>query len=70
MRREILRACRALRGITQKQMAERIGICEAGYCRIERGYREPTLREQGKIHEILGPTMDQISTITGNGLNR
>jgi transcriptional regulator with XRE-family HTH domain len=66
MKREILRASRALQRLTQKDLAERIGISESHYCQIERGYVEPSPLERLRIQEILGPTIDQISSAVKN----
>jgi|WetSurSiteA1Bulk_404760.scaffolds.fasta_scaffold248968_1 transcriptional regulator with XRE-family HTH domain len=65
MEREILRASRALQGITQKELAGKIGVSESHYCKIERGYVDPTPLEKLKIKEILGSTIDQISSAIG-----
>jgi transcriptional regulator with XRE-family HTH domain len=63
MQTEILRASRALQRLTQKELAAKIGVSESHYCKIERGYVEPTALEKLKIQEVLGPTINQVSSV-------
>lgn len=41
------------KGFSQTQMAEKIGIDDSGYSRIERGERELTIDRLAKIAEVL-----------------
>ena len=43
--REWLIAARKAKGLTQKQVAERIGVCRPYYAQMELGYRDITLKK-------------------------
>lgn len=47
-------------GLTQKDMAEKLGIARATYTNIELGRKDPSLRLALKIKEILKCSDDRI----------
>jgi len=55
-----LKGARVEKGLTQEDMAERIGISTYSYLMKENGKREFTLTEMKKICEILDKKLDEI----------
>ena len=56
-----LRAERIAKGMTQEEMAERLGISRAAYAKREAGIVDVGANELAAISEILGIDRDQIS---------
>ena len=57
---ENLKALRKERGLTQKQMAEEIGIKQPNYCKWEKGVFIPSSLNLQKIAEILGISYNEL----------
>ena len=55
-----LKGARVEKGLTQEDMAERIGISTFSYLMKENGKRDFTLTEMKKICEILGKELSEI----------
>jgi len=55
-----LKGARVEKGLTQKDMAERIGISTYSYLMKENGKRDFTLTEMKKICEILNKELSEI----------
>lgn len=54
---ELIRDERESKGITQKEMAEKMGITQASLSRIESGKGEPTLKQVQAMLNILGMSL-------------
>lgn len=52
--RDWLVAIRKERGMTQKYVAEKIGLAQASYCTIEKGRTNPTVNTAKAIAAVLG----------------
>lgn len=57
---ENLRKFRKEKGLTQKEMADRLGINMSTYSRYETGNREPYVPMVKKMADILGVTGDEL----------
>ena len=57
---ECLTRVRNLRGYTQAQMAEKLGISRSTYTNYERGNRSPDLETLEHISDVLGCTLDEL----------
>ena len=55
-----LKGARVEKGLTQEDMAKRIGISTYSYLMKENGKRDFTLTEMKKICEILGKELSEI----------
>lgn len=55
-----LKGARVEKGLTQEDMAEKIGISTYSYLMKENGKRDFTLSEMKKICEILGKELSEI----------
>ncbi len=51
---------RKLNHLTQRQMAERLGIAQPSYIRYENGKAEPTLENLVKIADIFDVSIDSL----------
>jgi transcriptional regulator with XRE-family HTH domain len=51
---DVLRAARALAGISQRELARRSGTTQASISRIESGLEQPTLDRLARILRALG----------------
>jgi len=58
-----IRAFRKLKGLTQQQLADRMGVSVAVLGSLERGTRRPDSRLMQRIAESLGVDYDEL---TGN----
>lgn len=58
MLKDRLREARKATGLTQKQVAEAIGITESAYCGYETGKRQPDVLKIKQISAVLGTTGD------------
>ncbi len=57
---EKLRRARMAAGLTQAQMAEKMGLTLAGYRQKEVGLRKITVEEANQMVKILNTTLDNI----------
>jgi transcriptional regulator with XRE-family HTH domain len=55
-----LKAFRATAGLSQMAVAERVGMTERHYWRIENGYDEPTASERTKLAKLLKVTINEL----------
>ena len=55
---ERLRETRLMCQLTQRQMAEKLGISQPSYIRYENGTSEPTMENLVKIADILDVSID------------
>ncbi|GMA50186.1 hypothetical protein GCM10025857_68230 [Alicyclobacillus contaminans] len=64
-----LRALRNRKGLTQKQIADQLGMTVRGYQYYETGNRYPDLKKACRLAEILDVTLDELSVrdCTPNG---
>ena len=51
---------REINHLTQRQMAERLGISQPSYIRYEKGRAEPTLENLVKIADIFDVSIDYL----------
>lgn len=56
--RNNLRKCRTVLGYTQKQLADKLGITERQYQRIESGEQDGTIKLWEKIKVLLAQPID------------
>ncbi|WP_434565128.1 helix-turn-helix transcriptional regulator [Thermoanaerobacterium thermosaccharolyticum] len=63
MVRKKLREIRKNAGLTQKEIAKKIGIDRASYANIELGKRDPSLEIAIKIANLFGKKVDDIFLI-------
>ncbi len=56
----MLRKLRKLKHLTQKQIAQRVGISTMSYKRYEYGEREPDARTAIRIAQALGTTVEEL----------
>jgi len=54
-----IRACRKLKGLSQKEVAMTTGINQAQYSRVESGKVEPTISSLERIAEALGVSLSE-----------
>lgn len=47
-------------GLTQRQVAEKIGIAESAYQRYERGVREPSISMALRLAKALNATVEEL----------
>lgn len=57
---ENLRAARKAAGLTQQQVADRIGVTKSTYCNYEKGKREPDVPKIWEIIRVLGVSGDDL----------
>lgn len=55
-----LRAARERKGMTQKELAENIGVAKSTYSLYESGNREPNVQTIKKIADILNVSADEL----------
>lgn len=55
-----MKAARAALGITQQDLAERVGVTRQTIVAIERGDYNPTIKLCVEICKVLGKTLDQL----------
>lgn len=58
--KENLKAFRKLKGITQNEMADRIGVTRQCYGHYEQGRRQPTIDLLRSICEVLECSSDEL----------
>jgi transcriptional regulator with XRE-family HTH domain len=63
---KILKASRALKGLTQEQVAQKLGKSIAVYNRIEKGRRAMTNAEGAILAGLLGPMVRTVMETTEN----
>lgn len=59
-----LKWVRENKGVSQKEVADQIGMSPQGYGKIENGQREPNLESLGKIALIFGVSTDFLIGVT------
>ena len=57
---EILKEARINAGLTQSQLAKKIGVAKSTYCNWEQGTREPNVLKLKAIAKALGVTSDYL----------
>ena len=57
---ENLKIARERKGITQKELAEKIGVAKSTYSLYESGNREPNVQTIKKIAEALNTSADEV----------
>ena len=57
----VVRTVRAAQGMTQKQLAGRVGVSPSVIAAYERGVRSPSWRSALAIADALGVTLDQLA---------
>lgn len=57
---ENLRKLRSHQDVTQKEMAELVGMSPQGYGKIENGTREPNLKTLSVIADVLNVSVDYL----------
>ena len=57
---ENLKIARERKGISQKEMAEQIGVAKSTYSLYESGNREPNVQTIKKIADVLNVTADEL----------
>ena len=58
-----LKAARIRRGVTQKDMAERLGCTVPNYCMKENGVRNLFIKDANSIADVLKLSPQEINTI-------
>jgi len=56
--------CRKNKGMTQKEVAEILGITKAAYSNIETGRRNPSLSVTVGLQKLFGQTIDYLLNAT------
>lgn len=51
-------------GLTQRQVAEKIGIAESAYQRYERGVREPSISMALRLAKALNATAEELYSLS------
>lgn len=59
-----LKELRRENGYTQLQMQMKTGIDQSDYSKMERGYREPSLRQTIAIAKLFNTSIDYITGLT------
>ena len=65
---EKIKLIREAKGLTQEQVAEKLGISSTAYGNIERGNNDPKLSKLEKIAEILGIKLPELVDSSENGI--
>ena len=55
-----IKKLRLARGISQAEMAQKVGIARTSYLAVEQGKRELTLAEAAKIADVLGLSLEEL----------
>ena len=55
-----IRAARKAAGLSQTELAEKIGVVQSNVCRWERGAHRPQIDTLKKIAEALGTSVDNL----------
>lgn len=58
--KENLQAARERKGMTQKEVAEKIGVAKSTYSLYESGNREPNVQTIKRISDLLGASADEL----------
>jgi len=61
-----IKKLREQKGLLQKQVAEKLGIGNSNYGKIENGVRETTIKELQKLSKLFDMTLDQIVNFDGD----
>ena len=62
-----LKTLRQQKGLTQSEVAQKVGITETGYQNYERGRREPKISIALKIARVLGTTTEKLWGYSAKG---
>jgi transcriptional regulator with XRE-family HTH domain len=57
---EILKEARINAGLTQSQLAEKIGVAKSTYCNWELGTREPNILKIKALAKLFGVSVDYL----------
>lgn len=60
----LIKSLRTRKGLSQSIVAEKLGLSRQSYMAVERGARELTLQEAGKLCELYGISIEGLSTAT------
>ncbi|MGM9884689.1 helix-turn-helix transcriptional regulator [Streptococcus hyointestinalis] len=60
MLKDNLKKARLKAGLTQKEVAERLGVAQQQYARWEQGHRNPKIEVLDKLAEIFGITTNAL----------
>ncbi|GAW91173.1 helix-turn-helix domain-containing protein [Calderihabitans maritimus] len=60
MRNEKMYRLRIERGLTQREVAEAVGISQSAYAMIEGGHRHPRKAIEKKLADFFGVTVDEL----------
>lgn len=60
LRNQKLYELRVQRKLSQRQVAEAVGITQSGYAMIERGWRHPRKETMKRLAEFFGVTVDEL----------
>lgn len=55
-----IKSMRCSKEMTQKEVAEAIGVTQPTYCNIERGKRNPSISVLQKLATLFGCTVDDL----------
>ena len=55
-----IRRIREEKGISQKQISEKVGVSQAMICQIERGTKNPSLQIGMEIAKVFNCTVDEL----------
>lgn len=70
MRNERMHALRLERGLTQKQVAQAVGITQSAYAMIEGGHRYPRKSVAKRLANFFGVTVDELFFAQDNHASR
>ncbi len=60
LRNEKMYQLRRQRGLTQRQVAEAVGIKQSAYAMIESGHRHPRKAIEKRLADFFGVTVDEL----------
>lgn len=70
MRNERMHALRLERGLTQKQVAQAVGITQSAYAMIEGGRRYPRKSVAKRLADFFGVTVDELFFAQDNHISQ
>ena len=56
----MVKTLRIKQNMTQKQLAEAVGLSQSGLSRIENGAKRPSLKVAMRIADVLGSSVDRL----------
>ena len=63
---EIIKKIREEKGLIQKEVASKLGVGYTNYNKMERGYREPSVKEIQLLAKLFNITVDQLLNYEGD----